>query len=151
MGTFDYTYSERQRDTNDELYKRFFLLDPVADVTFVIGAEVVGTPDTINVAVQVGDIRDTALEDTIILEVWLSDDADGNALTAGVPDGDVLIGTDGTILVEHTADAHFMIKTDDEGKFDLDVGHDADGSNWYLAVRLPNGRIVVSPILDFAA
>jgi hypothetical protein len=117
---------------------------PIPSVEFTVGAE---ATDVINVALQVVDAQGMALALQLALLAWLSDTA-GAALTATAPSAGTAIGTDGTIIVEHTAETLMELLTDADGVLDLDIG-EAGADTWYLNVRLPGGAIVSSPAIAF--
>lgn len=115
----------------------------VADaVTFVVGAE---ASNVINVALQLQWAASDVNEPQYIL-CWLSSDAAGQTVdTATVG---VAIGTDGTILVEHTAESVWSAITEADGDIDFDV-EDAGTADIYLNVVLPNGKRFAQ-VLEFA-
>jgi hypothetical protein len=113
-------------------------------VEFTVGAE---AADVINVALQVVDGDGRALALQLALLAWLSDTA-GAALTATAPSAGTAIGTDGVIIVEHTAETLLELLTDADGVLDLDIG-EAGADTWYLNVRLPGGAIVSSGAIAF--
>lgn len=115
--------------------------------TITVGTE---AANVINVAVQLTDATGVNVTDTYQLECYLSDQADGSDVTAAVPDADVVIGTNGTILFEHVTDAVFVIQTNSSGAFDFDISDTVGTPTWYLVVRLPNGTQVISDAITFA-
>lgn len=117
------------------------------DAEFTVGAE---AADNINVAVQLVDAEGDAVAERHVLTVYISDDAEGDAL-ATAPDEDVVIGTDGVILTEHVTDVLFTIITDATGAFDLDIGEgDPSTNTFYVVVVMPNGTTAVSGAATFA-
>jgi len=113
--------------------------------SFVIGAE---AANVINVGVQLKDADgvDLAVHGSVF--GYLSDDANGNSITATVPSGGFVIGTDG-LAIEVVADkaAHFISEAD--GDIDINITH--TGTNdYYLVLVMPNGKLVVSAIINFA-
>jgi hypothetical protein len=116
-----------------------------------LGVEItVGTEaaDVINVGLQVNDAEGVAVAAAVGLHAWLSDTA-AAAVTATAPSAGVAIGTDGVIIVEHTADILFELLTDAVGALDLDIG-EVGVDTWYLNVRLPDGSVVSSAAITFA-
>lgn len=136
---------ELESGCNDQLEQVQALLGIGVDVEFTVGAE---DNDSINVALQVVDANGDDVEEVYSLDAWLSDDA-GGAIAGTAPDGDVAIGTDGTIVEEYTADTSFHLLTEDDGDLDLDIG-ESGADTWYLNVRLPDGRIATSDAITFA-
>lgn len=119
----------------------------VAGADFTVGAE---AGDSINVAIQLLTATGQEVEESCVVLAYLSDDAGGDGITATAPDGDIAIGTDGTILTEHVADKVFVLFSESDGDIDLDIG-EAAGGTWYLVVVLPGGGLAVSGAITFAA
>jgi hypothetical protein len=117
----------------------------VPSVELTVGGE---AADVINVALQVVDAEGVALAQQLALFAWLSDTA-GAAATAAAPSAGTAIGTDGVIIVEHTAEIIFELLTDADGVLDLDI-EEAGVDTWYLNVRLPGGSVVSSAAITFA-
>ena len=118
-------------------------LDWTVEIT--VGAEV---PDVINVAGQIQDAEGNDLAEQKSFFAWLSDTALA-VPTSSAPSAGVAIGTDGLILIEHTANVVYEILTDAAGVFDLDI-EEAGVDTWYLNIRLANGAIVSSAAITFA-
>ncbi len=119
-------------------------LASIPSVEITVGVEV---PNVINVALQVVDGEGVALALQLALFAWLSDTA-GAAATAAAPDAGVAIGTDGVIIVEHTAEIIFELLTDAAGVLDLDI-EESGVDTWFLNVRLPGGAVVSSAAITF--
>jgi hypothetical protein len=117
------------------------------DATITVGTE---ADNSINVAVQLTDANGDNVAAIHHLLVYLSDQDDGTDVSAGAPDADVAIGTDGVILLEYTTDLVFQVQTDATGAFDFDIGDTTGTPTWYLVVVLPNGQQVVSDAITFA-
>ena len=117
----------------------------IPSVELTVGAQ---GGDIINVALQVVDGEGVALAQQLALFAWLSDTA-GAALTGTAPSVGTSIGTDGVIIVEHTAETLFELLTDVDGVLDLNI-EEAGADTWYLNVRLPGGAIVSSAAITFA-
>lgn len=115
--------------------------------TFTIGTE---SSNSINVAIQLTDIDGGAVAQSYIVTAYLSDDSTGAGLVATVPDGDIAIGTDGTILYELVTDKVFVIESEADGDIDLDIG-EAGADTFYLVLIDPAGRKIVSAAITFAA
>ena len=82
-----------------------------------------------------------------VVTCWLSTDATGDVLSADP--GTLVVGTNGTILVESTANLVFTVLTEPNGTFDINIGH-VSTSGFYLNVALPSGRVQTAPIAQFA-
>lgn len=117
-------------------------LDWTVEIT--VGAE---AADVINVALQIQDAEGDDLAEQKSFLAWLSDTA-GAAVTATAPSAGTAIGTDGVIIVEHTAETLFELLTDTAGVLDLDIG-EAGADTWYLNIRLADGSIVSSGAIAF--
>lgn len=115
--------------------------------SITVGTE---SDDAINVAVQLQDANGDNVAAVYHVECYLSDQVDGTDETAGAPDDDVAIGTNGVILSELTTDIRFKIQTNATGAFDLDIGDATGTPTWYLVVILPNGQQVISDAITFA-
>ena len=111
---------------------------------------IVGTQggDIINVALQVQDAEGNDLAEQKSFFAWLSDTA-GAALTGTAPSVGTSIGSDGVIIVEHTAETLLELLTDADGVLDLNI-EEAGADTWYLNIRLANGAIVSSTAITFA-
>jgi len=116
----------------------------VQTCSFIIGADL-GT--TVNVAVQ---LKDERLENAAVktnLYIYLSDDAVGDVLVVTAPSGGWAIGTDGTIHAI-TAGKTARILTEANGKFDVTIT-EAGAKTLYLNVVMPDGSVVISPVITF--
>ena len=137
----DKTPTEWDLENNPETAKA---VATIPSVELTVGAE---AADVINVALQVVDGKGMDLAQQLALFAWLSDTA-GAAVTATAPSAGTAIGTDGVIIVEHTAETILELLTDADGQLDLDIG-EAGADTWYLNVRLPGGAIVSSGAIAF--
>lgn len=117
----------------------------IPSVELTVGIE---AANVINVALQVVDGEGMPLAQQLAFLAWLSDTA-GAALTATAPSVGTSIGTDGVIIVEHTAETLLELLTDADGVLDLDI-EEALVDTWYLNIRLPGGAIVSSAAITFA-
>lgn len=116
----------------------------VLDAVFTLGAE---NTNVINVGVSLRKYG-TKADQRLALHYWLSSDAAGDALATDP--GTTAIGTDGTLLVEPVDDLIGMVVTEADGDFDLNITHTGT-SGFYLNLVVPgSGRVVTSPIIQFA-
>ena len=113
--------------------------------TFTVGSE---SGNVINVAVQLNDRDGNALAQRANVYAYLSDDANGDSITATAPDGGVAIGTDG-VLDAVTADKSFRLTSESDGDIDIDIT-ESGAATWYLVVVLPDGTLAVSDAITFA-
>ena len=114
-------------------------------VTYVIGAE---AGNAINVGIQLVDAAGTNVAELAALSAYLSDDIGGIGISASAPSAGVAIGTDGAILLEHTADLGWLLQSEADGHSDVDLNH-VGAATWYLVVVLPNGTLAVSAAITF--
>lgn len=89
--------------------------------------------NVINVAVSLNDISGTAVAESKLMLVYLSDNSTGDGLTATAPSGGWAIGTDGTILQSLTANKCAWVWTETDGDFDLDIT-ETGSATWYFFV-----------------
>jgi len=119
----------------------------VFGVTFVVGAE---GSDIINVGVQLEDQAGTDVAAVTAVTAYLSDDSSGIGVSAAAPDGSVAIGTDGAIIVTHTADLAWLLQSEADGHIDVDINDVTGTPTWYLVVVLASGLLAVSDAITFA-
>ena len=118
---------------------------PVRDIMFTVGRE---ASNVINVAIQI-QLGGQALTERVRGEFYLSDDANGDTLTATAPSGGLAIGTNGVILSEHTPGKHFTAISEVDGGIDVNIKH-RGSRTWRLVAVLSNGRIKPSAAIRFA-
>lgn len=111
---------------------------------FTIGAE---ADDVINVAIQLKDHQGNNLQQRCCIGWYLSSDANGDAL-ASAPDT-VAIGTDG-LLIEELADQSGKVICEADGDIDINIGK-SGAATYYLVLVMPDGSLVVSDAITFAA
>lgn len=116
------------------------------DVEFTIGSE---ATNVINVALQLNDAGGTALATRAAVFAYLSDDANGDSIASSAPSGGVAIGTDGLAIPVVTNKAWVLVSEAD-GDIDIDIT-ETGAATWYLIVVLPNGKLVASDAITFAA
>ena len=102
----------------------------------------------INVAIQLKE-GDKDADERVRGEFYLSDDANGDSLTATAPSAGIAIGTDGVILTEHTVDKHFTAVSESDGDIDIDITH-VGAKTWYLIAVMNDGRLIPSAAITFA-
>lgn len=127
--------------------KAFLGVVPIAaSVQLAVGTE---SGTVINVTGQVVDVAGNALREDTNLLFYLSNDAAGQALITTAHDSGFAIGTDGTIIVEFTANKCGWLITEADGDFDIDF--DESGAlTAYLQISLPSGRRVASVAITHA-
>lgn len=146
MGSeFDYTLEERQVDVNAGLYQKFYIVTPVEDIEFTIGAE---DSEVIEVQCQVVDPAGDAMEDSYALRAYVTSDEDG--LIPSAISNVAVTATTGTIQV-NTTEKEIEFVTDETGLVVFDFTDSNTGSETgYLAIFLPGGKMAVSGAITFA-
>ncbi len=119
----------------------------VYGATFIIGAE---AGNIINVAIQLSDMTGGVGSKVRTVQAFLSDDVGGIGISAAAPDGSVVIGTDGAIIVTHVADLAWMLQSEDDGDIDIDINDVTGTPTWYLVIVLSDGTHAVSDAITFA-
>ena len=114
-------------------------------VTFTIGAE---TANVINVGVQLKD-KGLDVTERVSLLAYLSDDAAGDSV-AGTAPTTVAIGTDG-VYIPLVAGKCFQLISEADGNIDRDITLSSGADTWYLVLVRPDGRLMVSGAITFAA
>lgn len=100
---------------------------------------------------QLKDEKNANLSERKGLDVWVSDSATTGALNATAVDGGVAIGASGAIVLAVTASKYFKCLTSATGALALTLTHAAGAKTVYLYVRLPDGKIITSGAITFAA
>lgn len=113
--------------------------------TFTIGAE---AGDVINVLCSLNDSKGNAIAANKVVYVYLSDSATGDGLIGTAPSGGTAIGTDGTLLEAHTATKSWMVWTEADGDFDINIT-EAGAKTLYVCVVI-GGNLYVSSAVTFA-
>lgn len=134
------TITRNPRPAKEAVAKAFNAFQLAA---FTIGAE---ASHTINVAVQLQDARGQAVTQITQCSCYLSDNADGSTLTATPTTSAPAIGTNGVLLGITTTGKFFDVITNKSGQFDVNIVN-TSAQNYYLVLLLPDGTILVSPII----
>lgn len=121
--------------------------------TITVGTE---AANVINVAIQLNDGYGNALAVRGSVMAYLSDDANGDDLTATAPDGGWAIGTDGVLIPLASDDGSAIVPnktaqlvSESDGDIDIDIT-EAGAGTWYLILVLPDGRLQASGAITFA-
>lgn len=134
-------------DTRDKYESVKELQNLHLNATIVVGAE---AADVINVAIQLKQAKsgdDLAVRGSVF--AYLSDDANGDSIAATAPDGNVAVGTDG-LLIPVVTDKAFQLVSEADGDIDLDIT-ESGTDTWYLILVMPDGRLIASDAITFAA
>ncbi|MGD9539084.1 MAG: hypothetical protein AB7P52_17765 [Alphaproteobacteria bacterium] len=113
--------------------------------TIVVGSE---AGEAINVTIQLKDSAGTDLAVRGSVYAYLSDDANGDSIAGTAPDT-VAIGTDG-LAIELVAKKAWVLVSEADGDIDITIGEDGEDT-WYLILVMPDGRLVASEAITFAA
>ena len=118
----------------------------IGGCTFTVGAE---AANVINVAIQLLNTAGSALTGRGVVEVYLSDDANGDSVASSAEGW--AIGTDGTILKSDASNHSSLIISEVDGDIDIDITESTGADTYFLVVVLPGGRKVISDAIVFAA
>lgn len=124
-------------------YGRYVTITPAA-----------GAANVCNVLFQVVDAEGNAVEETLVMDVYLSDSAVGDGLTGTSASGTTAaVSTFGTILDAETAKKALKVQTNASGQFKLAIT-DTSKTAFYPCCLIPggpnNGRVVVGDALETA-
>ncbi len=119
---------------------------PIGTPTITVGSE---SSNVINVAIQLKDAAGNDLAARGSILAYLSDDANGDSVAVTAPDGGVAIGTDG-LAIELVAEKVFLMTSESDGDIDLNIT-ESGTDTWYLILVMPDGTLVASGAITFAA
>lgn len=119
----------------------------VGRATFTVGAETGG--NTINVAIQLHNPNGIDCAQRVGIPFYLSDDANGDSVVATAPSGGIAIGTDG-LMFEWTDNKAGMLVSEADGDIDITI-IEAGAKTLYIVLVMPDGSLVVSDAVTFAA
>ena len=121
---------------------------------FTIGEEIA---DAIIVTIQLKGPAGVDLQVRASVLAYLSDDAYGDSVVATEPSGAVAIGTDGLLIpiltgvsASELAKTIFQLTSEADGDIDISIT-EAGAKTLYLVLVMPDGRLVVSDAIIFAA
>lgn len=118
------------------------------DATLVFGA---GTTNQTLCTVRALDNDGNAIDQSIVMDVWLSDSAAGLGLTTVTASGAVAAGAQGAIIGTGTTKKAFRVVTNTTGVFILASTDTAKSQGIYAACGLPNGNVAVSALSTLTA
>ena len=118
----------------------------ITGATFTIGTE---ATNVINVGIQLHKVSGGNLDVRGALMAYLSDDANGDSITATGPSTESAIGTDGVLGILLAKKIYFLVSESD-GDIDIDLT-ETGAATWYLVLVMPSGKLVVSSAITFAA
>ena len=119
------------------------------DASFTIGVEGAGGANIINVGIQLKYDKSQADSVRRAIHAYLSDDTNGDSITATAPSGAVAIGTDGVLYDIGAAKKHFFLVSESDGDIDINIT-EAGVKSFYLILVMPNGRLVSSGAITWA-
>ena len=118
-----------------------------AEATFSIGAE---AADVITVAVQLNNAHGLALDGKYVVDVYLSDNSDGDGVVATAASGGIAAGTDGALLATVVTGKVAKMQCEADGDLDVAITH-SGAKTCYLVVVTGAGKTLVSDAITFAA
>lgn len=124
-----------------------FRANRISSANFTIGTE---NSNAITVSIQ---LLDEALKDLAVrgaVTVFLSDDANGDGITGTAAAGGIAGGTDGWFQTVTTGKMGLAVSEAD-GDIDIVITHATGAKTWYVGVVMPDGGIVMSEAVTFAA
>ena len=83
------------------------------------------------------------------LSFYLSDNSNGSTLTATATSSALAIGTNGVLMVINVTGKYCDVITNTSGQVDLNIIQTATPQAYYPVVLMPDGSIVVGPIVQF--
>lgn len=127
--------------------------DPI-DVDIVVSAE---ATNVVTVTAQFKDSKGNDVTHRVAVIAYFSDDAYGDSILATQSSGAVAVATDGLIIPLLTGAAAaelnkkiFLMVSEADGDLAFTVT-EAGAKTMYLILALPNGRLLASTALSFAA
>ena len=113
--------------------------------TITVGAE----DTTVPVTIQLTDISGSDLATRAAVYAYMSDDANGDSVTGTGPSTETAITTDG-VLIPLVAKKAYLLISESDGDIDLTFT-ESGAATWYLILIMPDGRLVASDAITFAA
>ncbi len=114
-------------------------------IDFSIGAE---SANAITVSCQL-NLGTRACAERVHGTMYLSSDANGDALEAASAGLSLAVGTDG-VLIETSTDNCFHFVTESDGDFDVTITETTGANTFYLVCMMPDHTISVSSAITFA-
>jgi hypothetical protein len=118
----------------------------VGGVDFTIGVE---GSNAITVNLQLKSEKSQNLGVRGSVQLFLSDDENGDSMTATAAAGGIAAGTDGHFTSLVTGKMGIGVSESD-GDLDIVITHATGAKTWYLVAILPDGGLVVSDAITFA-
>ena len=115
------------------------------NASFVIGSE---ASNVINVGIQLKDGADDIAQRASI-RAYLSEDANGDSVIGTAPTS-VAIGTDG-LAIPLVAGKCWLLTSESDGDIDINITLSSGAATYYLVLVMPDGSLVVSGAITFAA
>lgn len=117
----------------------------VASASFTNGAE---AGNEIIVSIQFLDAAGAAMATRCNVPFYLSDSATGDTIVAAATS--LVAGTDG-VLIETISNSAGSITSEADGDADVVIGDASGAATYYIVLVMPNGSLVVSSAITFAA
>ncbi len=113
--------------------------------SITIGIE---TANIIRATVQFYGADGNILTTPVSCQAYLSDNVDGQLVTATAPNGGVVTASVGMVYNFATDGSFSQLFTDDNGQVNMDIAESATGT-WFLCLIMPWGKIQVSSAITF--
>lgn len=122
------------------------LLDnQVASASFTIGTE---TANAITVNIQLKDAAGADMATRSSVGFYLSADANGDSTAVAATS--LAAGTDG-VMQEFISNSVGRLISEADGDIDVVIGDASGAATYYLILVMPNGSLVASSVITFAA
>ena len=135
----------------NSMNRRFAARD-VGGATFTLDSE---ASNEITVAVQLIDVEGRELQKRACVMAYLSSDVNGDALEAVSATLTLAAGTDGIVALTSAANVTghslMMLVSESDGDIDVSITQTSGADTFYLVLIMPNGDLVVSQAITFAA
>lgn len=118
----------------------------VASASFVIGAESGGNTITVNIQLLDAAGVDMAIRSSV--GFYLSADAAGDSTAVAATS--LVAGTDG-VMQEFISNSAGRLISEADGDIDVVIGDASGAATYYLILVMPNGKLVASSVITFAA
>ena len=121
------------------------ITSPCANCTITVGTE---TTNVIPITIQLEKADGSDLDEVGVVELLIFGDAGKLSAGDGGSTG-LALGTDGALISTLEAKKHLVVSSEADGDIDLTFT-DTGTSAYYLGVKLPNGNIIMSDVIQMA-
>lgn len=135
----------------NDLNSRFTMND-VGGASFVLATE---DSNAIVVSIQLYDRAGRELQKSVALDAYLSSASDGSTFEGHSGTLTIASGTDGLTIPAAAANSsgHSLLKlvSEADGDIDVSITQTSGADEFYLVLIMPNGDLVISQAITFAA